>query len=201
MTADRRAIREDRKRLLEDARARGPVTLVDDLVRAAAGICVFVGARHDLAQALRAVVRSPGVTLGISLLLGLGVAATTTLFAFVDAVLLRPLPYDQPDRLVMLFESNVSQDRLREGGSPGQHPRLGRSQRRVRCDHRDADGLGHAARQRRRHADRRRARHAWLLRRLSPSAAARAARFMRTNTKARHRSRRGRRRAANRSSS
>ena len=63
--------------------------------------------------------RSPGVTVGISLLLGLGVAATTTLFAFVDAVLLRPLPYDQPDRLVMMFESNVSQDRLREGPSPG----------------------------------------------------------------------------------
>ena len=80
---------------------------------------VFVGARHDLAQALRAVVRSPAVTVGISLLLGLGVAATTTLFAFVDAVLLRPLPYDQPDRLVMMVESNVSQDRLREGAAPG----------------------------------------------------------------------------------
>ena len=34
-------------------------------------------------------------------------------------MLLRPLPYDQPDRLVMMFESNVSQDRLREGAAPG----------------------------------------------------------------------------------
>ena len=63
--------------------------------------------------------RSPAGTLGISLLLGLGVAATATLFAFVDAVLLRPLPYEQPDRLVMLWESNVREDRLREGPSPG----------------------------------------------------------------------------------
>ena len=63
--------------------------------------------------------RTPGVTVGISLLLGLGVAATTTLFAFVDAVLLRPLPYDQPDRLVVMWESNVAEDRLREGPSPG----------------------------------------------------------------------------------
>ena len=118
MTADRRAIREDGERLLEDARARGRVPLAATWF-ALVWDRVFVGSRHDLAQALRAVVRSPAVTLGVSLLLGLGVAATTTLFAFVDAVLLRPLPYDQPDRLVMLFESNVSQDRLREGAAPG----------------------------------------------------------------------------------
>ena len=118
MTIDRRAVREDGERLLNDARARGRVTLATTWF-ALLWDLVFVGARHDLAQALRAVVRSPGVTIGTSLLLGLGVAATTTLFAFVDAVLLRPLPYDQPDRLVVMFESNVSQDRLREGPSPG----------------------------------------------------------------------------------
>ena len=118
MTIDRRAVREDGKRMLEEARGRGRVALATTWL-ALLWDFVFAGARHDLAQALRAVVRSPAVTIGISLLLGLGVAATTTLFAFVDAVLLRPLPYDQPDRLVMLFESNVSQDRLREGASPG----------------------------------------------------------------------------------
>ncbi len=118
MTSDRRAIREDGKRMLADARARGRVHLVMTWF-ALLWDLVFVGARHDLAQALRSVVRAPAVTLGISLLLGLGVAATTTLFAFVDAALLRPLPYDEPDRLVMMFESNVSQDRLREGASPG----------------------------------------------------------------------------------
>jgi putative ABC transport system permease protein len=118
MTTDRREIREDAERLLDDARARGPVALVTTWF-ALLWDRIFVGARHDVAQAVRAVVRSPGVTFGISLLLGLGVAATTTLFAFVDAVLLRPLPYDQPDRLVVMFESSVSQDRLREGAAPG----------------------------------------------------------------------------------
>lgn len=118
MTSDRRAIREDGERLLQAARARGRVTLATTWF-ALLWDLVCVGARHDLAQALRALVRAPGVTVGISLLLGLGVAATTTLFAFVDAGLLRPLPYDQPDRLVMMFESNVGQDRLREGPSPG----------------------------------------------------------------------------------
>ena len=118
MTINRREVRKDGVRLLDAARARGRVSrattwlaLVWDLV--------VVGARHDLSQALRAVGRSPAVTVGTSLLLGLGVAATTTLFAFVDAVLLRPLPFDQPDRLVVMFESNVTQDRLREGAAPG----------------------------------------------------------------------------------
>jgi predicted permease len=118
MTVDRRAIREDRKRILTAARARGRVELATTWL-ALLGDLVFVGARHDLAHALRAVVRSPAVTVGSSFLLGLGVAATTTLFAFVDAVLLRPLPYDQPDRLVMMWESNVAQNRPREGPSPG----------------------------------------------------------------------------------
>ena len=116
--SDRRAIREDGERLLDDARANGRARVAATWL-ALLWDRVFAGARHDLAQAVRAVVRSPGLTFGISLLLGLGVAATATLFAFVDAVLLRPLPYDQPDRLVVLFESNVGQDRLREGAAPG----------------------------------------------------------------------------------
>ena len=118
MTIDRRAIREDGERLLNDARARGWGALVTTWFALLLDL-VFVGARHDLAQALRALVRSPAVTIVISLLLGLGVAATATLFAFVDAALLRPLPYDQPDRLVTMWESNVSQDRIHEGPSPG----------------------------------------------------------------------------------
>lgn len=115
---ERHAIGADGERLLEAARARGPVPLATTWF-ALLWDLVFVGARHDLAQALRALVRAPAFTVGMSLLLGLGVAATTTLFAFVDAVLLRPLPYDQPDRLVAIYESNVTQDRLREGPSPG----------------------------------------------------------------------------------
>ena len=115
---ERRAIGDAGARMLEDAHARGPVPLATTWVGLLWDL-VFVGALHDLAQAVRALVRSPAVTVGISLLLGLGVAATTTLFAFVDAVLVRPLPYDQPDRLVALWESNASLDRLREGPSPG----------------------------------------------------------------------------------
>ena len=76
---------------------------------------VFTSVRHDLGQGCARSCDHRESRVGISLLLGLGVAATTTLFAFVDAVLLRPLPFDQPDRLVMMFESNVNQNRVREG--------------------------------------------------------------------------------------
>ena len=55
------------------------------------------------------------------------------------------------------------------GPVPGQCPRLGRSERCVRCDHRLDDGLGHPPGTRRRHADHRGARHARFLRRVSSS--------------------------------
>ncbi|MGE0041242.1 MAG: ABC transporter permease [Vicinamibacterales bacterium] len=118
MTAHRREIRDDRRRLLAAARARGRFALATTWL-ALAWDGAVVGAAHDLAQALRAVVRSRGATIGTSFLLALGVAATSTLFAFVDAALLRPLPYDAPDRLVMMWESNIALDRLREGVAPG----------------------------------------------------------------------------------
>ena len=75
--------------------------------------------KEDLARALRSVVRAPGFTLAVSLLLGLGVAATTTLFALVNAVILKPLPYGDPEQLVMVWESNIPHKRLREGPAPG----------------------------------------------------------------------------------
>jgi predicted permease len=116
---EEREMKEDAERLLETARARGRgafaatwLTLMWDLVIAGAG--------HDLALALRSLVRAPEFTLTVSLLLGLGVAATTTLFALVNTVILKPLPYDDPEQLVMVWESNVQQQRLREGPAPGQ---------------------------------------------------------------------------------
>ncbi len=115
---EQRAIKEDAELLLDAARARGRGAVAGTWL-ALMWDLVIGGAGHDLARALRSLVRAPGFTLTVSLLLGLGVAATTTLFALVNAVILKPLPYDNPEQLVMVWESNVPQKRLREGPAPG----------------------------------------------------------------------------------
>ena len=51
-------------------------------------------------QAVRKLLQAPGFSLLSALTLGVGIAASTTIFAVVDAVLLRPLPYPDADRLV-----------------------------------------------------------------------------------------------------
>ncbi|HVP62068.1 MAG TPA: ABC transporter permease [Myxococcaceae bacterium] len=60
--------------------------------------------------ALRSLLRSPGVSLICVLALGLGIGATTAIFAFVDKLLLDPFPFPQ-DRLVMVLEASPERDR------------------------------------------------------------------------------------------
>ena len=115
---EQRAIKGDAERLLDAARARGWGAFAATWLALMWDLGV-VGTGQDLARVVRSLVRAPGFILTVSLLLGLGVAATSTLFALVHAVILKPLPYDHPEQLVMVWESNLPQKRLREGPSPG----------------------------------------------------------------------------------
>ena len=62
----------------------------------------MTGLAQDLRYAVRQVRRNPGFAFVAALSLALGIAATTTVFSFVDAALVRPLPYPAPDRLYPL---------------------------------------------------------------------------------------------------
>jgi len=60
----------------------------------------------DLRYACRQLRKNPGFAATAILVLALGIAASVAIFAFVDAALLKPLPYRDPSRLVVLYESN-----------------------------------------------------------------------------------------------
>ncbi len=65
---------------------------------------------QDLRYGGRVIRKNPGLSLTIVITVALGIGANATIFGVINAVLLEPLPYKDPDRLVRLWQSNPSQN-------------------------------------------------------------------------------------------
>jgi putative ABC transport system permease protein len=66
------------------------------------------GLLQDLRYAVRGLARMRGVAVLAIATLAVGIGATTTMFSVVDAALLRPVPFDEPDRLVILYNTRLT---------------------------------------------------------------------------------------------
>jgi predicted permease len=73
---------------------------------------IFEAALQDLRYAGRILRRYPGFSLAIILTTALGIGAHLTIFSVFNAVVLEPLPFKDPDRLVQLTESNLGQNQV-----------------------------------------------------------------------------------------
>jgi putative ABC transport system permease protein len=65
---------------------------------------------HDLRHGFRLLRKYPAFSLAIIVTVALGLGANATIFGVINAVLLEPLPYSEPDRLVRLWENNLKQN-------------------------------------------------------------------------------------------
>jgi predicted permease len=83
----------------------GGVELHKDDVRDERGASTFFDAMSDLRFALRSLRHRPGLTAAATVTLALGIGATATVFGVVKRVLLTPLPYDHPERVVAVWSA------------------------------------------------------------------------------------------------
>jgi putative ABC transport system permease protein len=72
---------------------------------------------RELRHGLRSLAKTPGATAVILVTLALGIGANTAIFSIVEGVLLRPLPYSDPDRLLSLWENDRLRGTTQEGFS------------------------------------------------------------------------------------
>src|SRR5580700_2627194 len=91
-------------------RAFGNPTLIREQTRALWSWHWLESIARDLRISLRTLGRTPGFTVIAILVMALGIGANVALFAVVRGVLLKPLPFHDPDRLVMLYEAGLHED-------------------------------------------------------------------------------------------
>jgi putative ABC transport system permease protein len=82
---------------------------------------MFRQALQDLRHGARLLLASPAFTLAAIGALAIGIGANTAIFAVVNTLLIQPLPYQNPDRLAIVWEHNLPRDRRNNVVSPGNY--------------------------------------------------------------------------------
>jgi len=89
--------------MLKARREIGNVTLIEEHSREVWQWSVIEAILRDIKYAVRQLRRNPGFTFTVLLTLSVAIGANTVVFSMIDALLLRPLPYPQPERLGSLL--------------------------------------------------------------------------------------------------
>ncbi|MGI8843444.1 MAG: ABC transporter permease, partial [Gemmatimonadaceae bacterium] len=118
-TAHRMALGVEPAEARRAALARfGAIEATKDEVRDEHGITLLDDLARDVRHSVRRAVRNPQYTLLVTLTIGLGIGAATAVFSAVDGVLLKALPYTNPDALVTLWQTRVAEGVERDDLAP-----------------------------------------------------------------------------------
>ena len=116
----RRGLTRDEARRMA-MRDLGGVEQTRELVRDRRGFRWVEALMQDIRFGARLLVKTPGFSLAAIITLALGIGANTAVFSVVDAVLLRPLPYPDPHRVVEVWEVNVKTGERMGAASPANY--------------------------------------------------------------------------------
>src|SRR5678816_76037 len=102
----------------------GNVTLVKEVTSDMWGWGWLERLAQDLSFGARMLVKQPGFTLIAVLTLALGIGANTAIFSLINGVMLRSLPFPQPEKIMTLWEEVPSERVTRQGFAPGNYTEL-----------------------------------------------------------------------------